>query len=390
VPPDDGELGSAQTLWELARWGSTTFVEVGCSAPIGEALIKANSDVGLRAYVGLGYRSGDYRRTEAGTIEIYWKDDSGARDLEVAVEFIRRNRGTQNGRIQGMLVPLQADACLPQLLERTVSESISLDVGIQTHVAQNLFEFHEIVRRTGDTPVAYLARSGMLTKRTIVGHCLLRSGHPWTAWPGDGDTRLLRDAEVSVAHCPLAYARRGMAITPISEYVSDGINVGLGTDTYPRDIVEEMRWASMLGKALAGDATAAAARMVFDAATIGGAKALCRSDLGRISVGAKADLVLVDLKHPRLGGPVYDPIRSLVEAGTGDVVKMTMVDGEIVHQAGAVRGLEDWERNGPDRVQAFAEDRWSRVPDWHWKHQPAEVLFPPSVSPIEVAELGRM
>ncbi|NER48906.1 MAG: amidohydrolase family protein, partial [Symploca sp. SIO1A3] len=46
---------------------------------------------------------------------------------------------------------------------------------------------------------------------------------------------------------------------------------------------------------------------VFHAGTAGGAKALGRTDIGRLAVGAKADIVVLDLDMPVMK-PVRDPI----------------------------------------------------------------------------------
>jgi len=54
---------------------------------------------------------------------------------------------------------------------------------------------------------------------------------------------------------------------------------------------------------------------MFNSATVYGADALGRRDLGRIEVSAKADLVVVDLNTIRMS-PVRDPIRNLVYGAT--------------------------------------------------------------------------
>ena len=46
-------------------------------------------------------------------------------------------------------------------------------------------------------------------------------------------------------------------------------------------------------------------------ATVGGADALGRPDLGRLAVGCKADIVLVRVDTPR-AVPLYDPFKFLV------------------------------------------------------------------------------
>jgi 5-methylthioadenosine/S-adenosylhomocysteine deaminase len=68
--------------------------------------------------------------------------------------------------------------------------------------------------------------------------------------------------------------------------------MSLGTDTNSQSVIEAMRWAAVLSKTMERSTQATTAAHVFDAATLGGARALGRDDLGRIAPGAKADLVL--------------------------------------------------------------------------------------------------
>jgi cytosine/adenosine deaminase-related metal-dependent hydrolase len=71
------------------------------------------------------------------------------------------------------------------------------------------------------------------------------------------------------------------------------------------------------------------ARDVFDlrTATLGGAAALRRDDIGQLSAGAKADLVMVDVTAPSMR-PVRDPIQSLIYAAADRAVRHVFVAGE--------------------------------------------------------------
>jgi 5-methylthioadenosine/S-adenosylhomocysteine deaminase len=56
-------------------------------------------------------------------------------------------------------------------------------------------------------------------------------------------------------------------------------------------------------------------------------------------VGAKADIVLVDVTHPNMR-PVRDPIRSLVYAAADRAVKTVIVDGKTVVEDGRVLTMD--------------------------------------------------
>src|SRR2546427_383134 len=166
---------------------------------------------------------------------------------------------------------------------------------------------------------------------------------------------------------------------------ADELGVGLGTDTYPRDLISEMRWASNLCKIVENDFTLGTAADVFTAATLGGARALRRDDLGRLAPGAKADIVLINMRSFRMG-PYRDPIKALVQCGTSDDVDQVIVDGETRVEDGHVVGLD--EARLLAEAQAEADRLWATVPEWHWQGLTADQLSPQSFPPL-TTDLGR-
>ena len=81
------------------------------------------------------------------------------------------------------------------------------------------------------------------------------------------------------------------------QYKKAEINMTLGTDTCPQNIIREMRLAAVLSKIHERFTESTTAADVFTAATVGGAKALGRQDLGRLCSGAKADMVIFFLRR---------------------------------------------------------------------------------------------
>jgi cytosine/adenosine deaminase-related metal-dependent hydrolase len=360
----------------MLRHGCTTVVDIG---PAAEEHAAIAGQLGLRAYLGPAYKAYDYRTGPRGELVYELHEDAGMRALERAVAFVRRHGGTHGGRIQGMLFPFQVETCTPELLRATREAASALGVGIEIHAGQNLLEFHEVLRRHCQTPVEFLASTGLLGPDAIVGHCIINSAHSLAGLPGGRDLEILAASGASVAHCPLVFARRGNALESFHRFRAAGINVGLGTDTYPRDLISEMRLAALLCKVVERDFAVATSAEVFTAATLGGARALGREDLGRLAPGAKADIVLVDLRKLRIG-PYRDPIRALVQCGTGDDVERVIVDGRTVVEEGHVLGVD--EARVLAEAQREAERLWAEVPEWHWQKQTADELSPQSFPPL--------
>jgi hypothetical protein len=84
----------------------------------------------------------------------------------------------------------------------------------------------------------------------------------------------------------------------VGTYLRRGIKIGIGTDTFPHNMIEEICNALYTSRLMARDPFDLRTSDIFDAATLGGAAALQRGDIGRLEKGAKADLVMVDVTNP--------------------------------------------------------------------------------------------
>jgi len=244
---------------------------------------------------------------------------------------------------------------------------------LQIHAAQSVNEFHEIFRRHGKTPIAWLAAIGALGPQTIIGHGIFLDHHPWLHWPTRGDLALLREREATVAHCPTVFMRRGIAMNTLGAYLREGIKLGLGTDTYPHNFLEEMRHAFTIARAVAGTVDDVTTLDVFNAATVGGARALHRDDIGRLKVGAKADIVLVDIKHPAMM-PMREPLRSLLYVAADRAVREVYVDGQRVVADGRVITID--QQAAADALEEAQRRAVRQVPKRDWAGRSADQLAP--------------
>jgi 5-methylthioadenosine/S-adenosylhomocysteine deaminase len=154
------------------------------------------------------------------------------------------------------------------------------------------------------------------------------------------------------------------------------VNIALGTDTYPRDMILQMRNASYFGKVASRNLKAATAAQVFEAATLGGAHSVGRDDIGRLAPGTKADIVIIGLTGSdtlRLG-PVRDPIKSLVDCGIGDDVDTVIVDGVVRLENGRIPGIDFAELRA--QAQAAGERVWSNWQNWDPHGRTADEMSP--------------
>ena len=318
-------------------------------------------ELGVRAYLGAGYRSAAYVLDDHGRIQWDWDEQAGEEGLARATAYARQHDGAFNGRIRAMLYPGQLDTCTPELLKATKRTARELGIGIQLHTAMNIVEFQSTLRQRGVTPIQYLRDLEFLGQEVILGHCVFHGGHSWCHYPYSDDLSMLADSGASVAHAPYKYAKMGIALESFDEYRRRGINVVLGTDTFPQDMVHEMRLAGLACRLMEGSFRAGKPYDVYNAATLGAARALGRDDLGRLAPGAKADMIIVDLRRTHFGA-VRDPIKSLVEGGSGSDIETIVIDGETLLQDGRPTRFD--ETDLLEQIQEGARPLWDSVPEW--------------------------
>ncbi len=321
---------------ELLMSGVTTVVDL--SFPY-EGWLDALGRSGIRAVAAPMFRDARWLTTNGHELTYEWETATGERSFETARQTINLANQHPSGRLSGMVCPAQIDTCSPALIRDAQDYATQYNLPMQIHAAQSVNEFHEIYRRHGKTPIAWLESIGALNDRTIIGHGIFLDHHPWLHWTTRADLSILADNDASVAHCPTVFMRRGIAMHTFGGYVRAGVNMGIGTDTYPHNFIEEMRNALMTARAVAQSVDDLDTRDVYNAATLGGAKALHRDDVGKLAVGAKADIVVVDAKHPAMM-PLREPIRSLVYVAGDRAVRDVYVDGTAVVREGQVVNID--------------------------------------------------
>jgi cytosine/adenosine deaminase-related metal-dependent hydrolase len=359
-------------LSELLLSGVTTLADLSMAHP---GWLDLLAEAGMRVCVAPMFRSARWFTKNGHVVEYEWDEKAGEKAMEEALRLIERAEQHECGRLFGMVVPAQIDTCSAGLLKDSFAEAKARGLSWQIHAAQSVVEFHEITRRHGMTPIGWLDAMGLLDERTIIGHGIFLDDHPSTRWHTETDLKRLAETGTTVAHCPTVFARRGIAMKDLGRYMRAGVNMGIGTDTYPHNMLDEMRLAAHIARTQAGHPRTLRTTDLFNAATIGGAKALGRDDIGRLAVGCKADFSLVDITHPMIR-PAYDPIRSLIYSAGDRALKALYVDGNKVVEDGEVLTMDY--RQAAEHLHEAQKRIVSRVPQQDWAHRSAEKIAPPT------------
>jgi 5-methylthioadenosine/S-adenosylhomocysteine deaminase len=371
----DVDVGQRFSLIHVLKSGVTTTFDIGGPGGEPERYVEMVDQVGIRCAAGPSYKNVSFFHDRQGRLEYDWDDERGTKGLKTAVDFAKKFNRACNGRMITMLFPGHVDSCTPALLKETRKAAKDLSLHVQIHATINLFEFHTVMQRERCTPIELLHRIGFLDPQVSLSHCIFISGHSWLAYPYGDDLKIIADSGASVAYSPLKYLKLGITMESFDRYRKAGINMGIGTDTFPKDILSDMRYAALASRVADRSFLSGHPRNLFNAATLGGAKMLRRDDLGRLQKGAKADIAIVNFRDIAFGA-VRDPIRSLIETAVSRDVRTVIVDGETLVDNGKYLRLSEEELL--DKVQAKGEQVWDNVPKWHWTGKTIDEVVPPS------------
>jgi 5-methylthioadenosine/S-adenosylhomocysteine deaminase len=377
TPPPADATAALRTFVFLhaLRNGTTTVIDVGGLRGDWEGYARLVDDLGVRVYASPPFRDRDTYMDANGRLTYEEDTAVGQARLREAIDFVRKYDGAAQGRLRGMLNAAQVETCSEPLLRAGKDAARELRVPIHTHAGGNLVEFQRIIEEYRKTPVQFLADIGFLDERTLLGHVVFTTAHTWPRYPFGDDLRVLAQTGATVGHCPYKYAKMAMMLQSFQRYLEAGVNLAIGTDTYPMDIVAELRWASILTKVSDGNYQAGLPRDVFNAATLGGCKFLGRTDLGRLAPGAKADILMINLDH--LGAAAYaDPIKALVDGACGRDVDTVIVDGKVLVQGGRLTRVDESEVYA--KARQATEQYWSHLPGWRWDGASVERIIPPA------------
>ena len=377
------KLNATFTVAELLRNGVTTFVEYGSQLRVQDALLAEVTRLGTRAYLAPGYDCGRWVGDEQGRLKRVRYDPLGLEGLKTALDWIAKHDGAADGRVRGILVPREVETSSIELLQRTREAADERKLPMATHAAYSVLEFHDIVREHMKTPIELLESLGLLRPTLNIGHGNFIADNPNLNYSNACDLALMGGSGVTVSHCPINIVRRARVLDSWKKYQEAGVNLALGSDTYPRDMIMNMRTASYLGKIMSHTYLAATAGEMFRAATLGGAISVGRDDLGRLAPGARADIIVIDLsgRNSLRLGPVRDPVKSIVECGVGDDVDTAIVDGVIRMEGGVIPGVDFAALR--NEAQQAGEAVWDTVAEWDPLGRNAEQASPWSYPLVE-------
>ena len=295
------EVVYAQTMLgiaEMIRCGTTGFADMYFFM---DQVAEAVKDSGIRACLSRGL-TGITPNADAA--------------LQENLDFYRTWHNSCDGRITVMFGPHAPYTCPEEYLYKVVDTARSVGAEIHMHLSETKAEVDNHRKQYGLSPIAWADKVG--------AHCV---------HVDDEDLEIMARKKVRVAHNPGSNLKLASGTAPIGKMLKKGITVSLGTDGASSnnnlDIFEEMRLAALIHKGVTYDPTIIPAETAVNLLTEGGAAALGYRDAGKLEIGYKADITLMDREglhwYPR-----NDVLSLLAYSANSMDVDTVFIDGKPV------------------------------------------------------------
>ncbi len=335
VKPEHARAGAALAALELIQNGVTTISDHWYLHTDMENIYRVTETfdrAGLRAQMVFGLLDQTFagERTDSEYMTMIQKEDTLVQEARRYHQAWHKTRRTTIA-----LGPGSTEDISESLMLKTVALARELDVNVSTHVAGWIEINSYTMRRFGERDLEHFHTLGLTGPRGVMFHAV---------WLSDREIEIMARTGTKVVHCPVANAYLGYGVARISNMLSRGIKVGLGTDgaaSYTYDMLEVARTAAILQKATQLDAEAITAEEILEMLTISGAAVLGIDDqVGSLEVGKQADLIVLDFKQAHLL-PTGRWVPKLVYSARGSDVIHTVVDGQVLMEDRRVVSMDE-------------------------------------------------
>ena len=337
---DDVRFSALVSLVDAIRNGTTTLIDHHSSpnAVAGslDVIAKAVTEAGLRACL---------------CYEVSDRDGE-----EIALEGIRENERfikEASGDLLAGTFGLHASLTLSdETLQRAVEVSGDLNVGFHIHVAEAQADVADSLKKSGLRVVERLEKAGILGKKTVAAHCVHIDAY---------ETDTLRETGTKVVHNPRSNMSNAVGVADVLRMLRRGIVVGLGNDGFSNDMFSEMKMSYLLHKLAQEDPKVMGADQVLEIGVRNNARIASLffpKALGALSVGAYADIILLDYV-PTTPLDADNLPWHLIFGMSGGQVSTTIVGGQVLMRDRELLTLD--EEAICARSRELANKLWARM-----------------------------
>ena len=331
-------------LVDAIRHGTTTLVDHHASpnaiAGSLDVIAEAVGEAGVRASLC-------YEVTDRNGLE-------GARaGIRENVRFSERVlAGDNGGGLLSATFGLHASLTLSEQTLEFCREAAPAGSGFHIHVAEHEVDEYDSLAKAGTRVVDRLQRHGMLGPQTIAVHAVHVDAR---------EIQLLAESGTWVTHQPRSNMNNGVGIGPVEAMLRAGVKVCLGNDGFSNAMWEEWKTAYLVHKLWNRDPRRMGGETVVRMAVENNAQLAQMlfpgQRIGRLEVGAAADLILVEY-HP------FTPLTTgnlpwhILFGFQESMVTATMVAGKLLMYQRKLQTLDEAAISA--RARELARGVWQR------------------------------
>lgn len=310
--------GSMLAITEMIKTGTTTFADMYADM---EQVAEAVAETGIRAVLSRG---------------IIGINPNGETALGENIALFNNYNNTADGRITVMFGPHAPYTCPPDFLKKVIAAAKECQAEVHMHLSETAGEVADCFKQYGKSPIALMEETGLFECGVLAAHCVHVSAE---------DIAIMKKHNVRVAHNPISNMKLASGIAPVQQMLEQGICVGLGTDGTSSnnnlDMMEELRIVALLHKVNAMDPLVIPAKTAIELATTCGAQAVgLKDELGVISPGYKADIILLSMNDTRWY-PRHNTASLVAYSANSSAVDTVIVNGKILLKDGKLTSIDE-------------------------------------------------
>lgn len=270
--------------------------------------------------------------------------------IDENIDFLDYTQQLNSGTLKAMF-GLQSSLTLSESTLRRCVRRNNGRMGFHLHSSECIGEVFDCIKQYNVRPIVRLYNEGVLGKQTIISQCV---------HVNDKEMELIRNTDSMVISSNHSHMLSSGGGCPVAQMSDMGILLGLGTDSYSCDMLENLRTSALLQSYATGDPMTAyqeAASMVF----YGNRSIASRFfdvELGIIKPGAAADIIIMDYS-PFTPFDAENALRHVVNEVSGKQCITSMVGGKLLmHNRKLALVDEDYVRT---EAMKYASELWDKL-----------------------------
>ena len=281
-------------------------------------------------------------------------DRDGVQKCDEAIkenaDFIKHCKNSDDDMIKAMFGMHALFTISDETFEKCVKANDGM-TGFHIHICEGLNDVVDSKEKYNMLPVERLQKWGILSDKTILGHCIHVS---------EPEMDIIKEYNTMVVNNPQSNMGNAVGCSPVLKFFEKGIMVGLGTDAYTHDMLESLGNALTIQRHNAGKANVAfgeVTTMLFkNNAEI--CKRYFDSELGVLKKGASADVVVMDYKpftpfdNTNIDGHMIFGMR-------GRQCVTTFSNGRLLYKDREFVGIDEEKINY--EILQSAKDLWGKI-----------------------------